>query len=145
MGSEMCIRDRPLLPNEDQIWEMYTTNLETLKLNGYGRYEISAFSLPNKECKHNLNYWQFGDYLGLGAGAHGKRSSNDLDGYAEQPIRVSKASQPRLYLADPRASTERSIDAEAMVVEFMMNALRLVDGVESVSYTHLTLPTMFEV
>ena len=123
-------RRTPILPVEQTAYDMEAAGLELLAKNGFRRYEISAFAKSGQQCEHNLNYWQFGDYLGLGAGAHGKRSSNDIDGDAEQPIRVSKASQPRLYLADPRASTERSIDAGAMVVEFMMNALRLVDGVE---------------
>ncbi|MAD08606.1 MAG: YggW family oxidoreductase [Gammaproteobacteria bacterium] len=131
-------RRTPILPVEQIAYEIETAGLELLAAHGFKRYEISAFAQSGQQCRHNLNYWQFGDYLGLGAGAHGKRSPADWSNKTERPKRISKASQPRLYLADPNASTEHLIDPDALALEFMMNALRLVDGVEWALFEHRT-------
>ncbi|HCY03910.1 MAG TPA: hypothetical protein DHU16_00540 [Gammaproteobacteria bacterium] len=121
-------RRTPILPVEQAIYDIEKAGLELLADCGFKRYEISAFAQPDQQCQHNLNYWQFGDYLGLGAGAHGKRS--DRRNGTLHPRRISKAHQPRVYLADPAAATEQPVDTDEIVLEFMMNALRLVDGVD---------------
>ena len=131
-------RRTPILPVEQITYEIEAAGLELLAAHGFRRYEVSAFAQSSQQCQHNLNYWQFGDYLGLGAGAHGKRSPADWSNKTEQPKRISKTSQPRLYLADPIASTEKLIDAETLALEFMMNALRLVDGVDWALFEHHT-------
>ena len=121
-------RRTPILPVEQAIYAIETAGLQLLEECGFKRYEISAFAQVSRQCQHNVNYWQFGDYLGLGAGAHGKRSCQR--DRVLHPMRVRKVSQPRLYLADPSASVEHSVDPDEIVLEFMMNALRLVDGVD---------------
>ncbi len=84
----------PSIPDEDTAYDMQDKLLEALQIAGYGRYEISAFAKPNARCQHNLNYWAFGDYLGIGAGAHGKVSS------AQQILRTVKERHPETYLKD---------------------------------------------
>lgn len=119
-------RRPPRLPAEDVIGAMEQGGLALLEDAGYRRYEISGFARADRQCRHNLNYWTFGDYLGVGAGAHGKRSQ--LHGDALRIERTSKPRQPRLYMADPIAAERRAVDGTERVFEFMMNALRLVDG-----------------
>ena len=96
---------------------------ELLARHGYRRYEVSAFARDGLTCAHNVNYWRFGDYVGIGAGAHGKATA---DGAVR---RIAKPSQPRLYLGDAKGSTT-AVPREDLPTEFMMNALRLADGVE---------------
>ena len=104
------------------------TGTEALAAAGYVHYEVSAHALAGHQCRHNLNYWRFGDYLGIGAGAHGKRMlSNGTS------LRTRKAHQPRLYLSDPAATERKPIPEDALAGEFMLNALRLVNG-------HVTQP-----
>ena len=141
----MFFKNKPLLPNEDQIWEMYTTNLETLKLNGYGRYEISAFSLPNKECKHNLNYWQFGDYIGIGAGAHSKLTKpNSIERHIckknpnEYINLLTSCSSSINFTNKLKHRTVWEVGPEDLLFEFMLNGLRLVKGVNLRNFTLLT-------
>ena len=95
---------------------------------GFIHYETSAFAKANMQCRHNLNYWQFGDYLGIGAGAHGKIS------YPDRIERTVRRRHPNDYLAaiqsNPHEAVERkTVAAEDLPFEFMMNALRLTDGV----------------
>ncbi|MET0067034.1 MAG: radical SAM family heme chaperone HemW [Candidatus Thiodiazotropha sp.] len=118
----------PRLPDEDLIWEIQEQGHEMLARSGFTQYEISAFSRADAECRHNLNYWRFGDYLGIGAGAHGKLS--DTDGRIE---RIWKQRHPQAYLqgADrTRVQGRRELTQEDRVIEFCMNALRLKQGVE---------------
>jgi putative oxygen-independent coproporphyrinogen III oxidase len=121
-------RRPPPLPADDTVVEIEHRGRELLARRGYRRYEISAYARSGKTCTHNLNYWQFGDYLGVGAGAHGKVTLA-----AAQAIeRRSKARNPRTYAAATQrdAETVERIDAAPQVaLEFLMNALRLVDGV----------------
>lgn len=121
-------RRPPLLASDDQIADMERLGLDLLEDAGYRRYEVSAFARPGRQCRHNLNYWTFGDYVGAGAGAHGKRSRRE-DGTLRIE-RTAKARQPRLYLADPVATEVTDVAERERVFEFMMNALRLVDGAE---------------
>ena len=119
-------RPPPLLPVESEALEMEQAGLDSLQAAGFRRYEISAFAKEGAACRHNLNYWQFGDYLGIGAGAHGKLTS------AGGQVRTSFARQPRLYVGEaPERYSEAPIAEESLPVEFMMNALRLIDGVQT--------------
>ncbi|MDG4553916.1 MAG: radical SAM family heme chaperone HemW [Candidatus Competibacter sp.] len=122
-------RSPPLLPGDETIDAIQDRAQEELARHGYARYEVSAYARAARRCRHNLNYWEFGDYLGIGAGAHGKLS----DSAAGQIQRLWKVKHPRDYLA--RAGTPAGIGGDAPVreaelpLEFLMNALRLVEGV----------------
>ena len=119
----------PQLPDEDMAWEMQQTGLEMLESNAYGQYEISAFSKPDRQSRHNLNYWRYGDFLAIGAGAHGKITSA-ADGKVQ---RFAKHRQPKRYLkglddGDWRAEC-RVVSDEERIFEFFLNQLRLKQGV----------------
>jgi putative oxygen-independent coproporphyrinogen III oxidase len=123
----------PRLPEEEMLWDIQDRGHERLEAAGLGRYEISAYAAGGRRSRHNLNYWRFGDYLGIGAGAHGKLSAIDADG-AMHIERRWKTRQPAAYLRrrqDPRGfAAGRAPVAEAeLPLEFAMNALRLVEGV----------------
>lgn len=116
----------PVIPDDDIAWEMQCQLQAELAATGYRQYEISAYAKPGGECRHNLNYWQFGDYLGIGAGAHGKITD------ATSITRLWKVKRPNEYLST--AGTPKCIGGEQKltrrdtVAEFMLNALRLVNG-----------------
>lgn len=118
----------PVLPNEEVLWDIHQHGLNLLREHGFERYEVSAFCRSGKQAKHNLNYWRFGDYIGIGAGAHGKIS----DGHGV--FRTAKTRQPSDYLARTSAgiiATTRviqSIDENNLIADFMLNALRLREG-----------------
>ncbi len=117
----------PPLPEEDQLVEMMEQGQAILAAGGYRQYEISAHARDDRLCRHNLNYWRFGDYLGIGAGAHGKLTMPD-----NLVQRRSKQRRPAAYLstvAQGALSSERSVDDDELPVEFMLNALRLSAGV----------------
>jgi oxygen-independent coproporphyrinogen-3 oxidase len=122
-------RSPPLLPDDETIDVIQERAQEELARHGYPRYEVSAYARADRRCRHNLNYWAFGDYLGIGAGAHGKLS----DPAAGQIQRLWKVKHPRDYLA--RAGTPAGVGGDAPVreaelpLEFLMNALRLIEGV----------------
>ncbi len=118
----------PPLPDIDAAWDMQEACQRKLADAGYAQYEVSAYARDGRRCAHNLNYWTFGDYLGIGAGAHGKISGRDGD-----VVRSTKVKLPRGYL-DRAARREAfgTFDAVAtgqLPFEFMLNALRLNDGV----------------
>jgi oxygen-independent coproporphyrinogen-3 oxidase len=120
----------PSIPDEDTAYDMQDNLLDALQNAGYERYEISAFAKPGARCQHNLNYWAFGDYLGIGAGAHGKISS------AAQILRTVKERHPETYLKSIYSPSkalieERVVQGSELPFEFMLNALRLIDGVPS--------------
>ena len=115
-------RRPPRLPNADQAAAIEDAGVALLAQHGYRRYEVSAFALDDHRCAHNLNYWRFGDYIGVGAGAHGKLTGNG------RVVRTAKPSQPRLYLAGA-CGTATPVPEDQLAMEFLMNALRLVDGV----------------
>lgn len=131
----------PVTPDDDMLWEMQLTCQERLAKHDYAQYEISAYAKEGYQCQHNLNYWQFGDYLGIGAGAHGK-----LTNAPEQKIiRSWKVKQPQDYLnnaaTDKRISGEKILSRDDASFEFMMNALRLNEGFETeVFQQHVGLP-----
>ena len=115
---------RPRLPSEKILYKIETAGLQLLEENNYNRYEISAFARNGYECRHNINYWTFGDYLGIGAGAHGKVTEE------KKIIRIQKPSQPRIYQEDSSRSKVQSLTDKDVILEFLMNSLRLVDGVD---------------
>jgi oxygen-independent coproporphyrinogen-3 oxidase len=124
----------PKLPNDEKIFRMQQTVQQLLDENGYRQYEISAYAQNGFQCLHNLNYWQFGDYLGIGAGAHGKISLADSD----KIIRVVKSRNPEQYLNQPLFSSNDTIAKEQLPVEFLMNHLRLKTGFNLTDYQRLT-------
>lgn len=117
-------RPPPGLPDADHAGAMEDAGVAVLARHGYCRYEVSAYARPGHECAHNLNYWRFGDYAGIGAGAHGKRTAHG------QVRRTAKPRQPRRFMADCRGETT-PVPPDELPGEFMMNALRLTDGVEA--------------
>jgi oxygen-independent coproporphyrinogen-3 oxidase len=120
----------PPLPDDDLAHAMLDACLERLTVQGFARYEVSAYARDGRQCRHNLNYWQFGDYLGAGAGAHGKLTTHAS--HSPAPLRIARTTrwrEPRRYLAGPCEDTApRDVGAAELPFEFMMNALRLTDG-----------------
>jgi putative oxygen-independent coproporphyrinogen III oxidase len=112
----------PDLPDDDLAADMQEMVEAALAGAGYVHYETSAFAKPGQQCRHNLNYWNFGDYLGLGAGAHSKLT---LGGGVS---REARPRNPKDYLADPVTRKWQAVAQEDLAGEFMMNALRLIDG-----------------
>jgi oxygen-independent coproporphyrinogen-3 oxidase len=128
----------PPLPDDDHAWAMQEACEQRLAAGGYGQYEISAYAQPGRRCVHNLNYWRFGDYLGIGAGAHGKWS----DAASGQVHRRWKSRLPRAYLEAgaglARIGGDSLVSAAELPFEYMLNALRLVDGVPLTDFTERT-------
>ncbi len=118
----------PVVPDDDAAAAMQEVVETRLAAAGYAHYETSAFARPDRQCRHNLNYWSFGDYLGIGAGAHSKIS------FKNNILRFSCARQPKAYLtqlaAGSAVSERRELGAAELPGEFMMNALRLNNGFE---------------
>jgi oxygen-independent coproporphyrinogen-3 oxidase len=113
----------PRLPEHDVCADMQLAAEELLSAAGYESYETSAFAKPGRRSRHNLNYWQFGDYLGIGAGAHGKIS------FPDRITRHSRIKQPREYLLSENSLVEeREVPVDEVAFEFALNALRLTDG-----------------
>ena len=117
----------PKLPIDEKIWDMGEQGAELLNQNGFRQYEVSAYS--KRPSEHNINYWKFGDYIGIGAGAHGKIT----DVESQQIFRTLKPKSPKDYLSKMQAgvdiSTKKEVDNVAF--EFMLNSLRLKDGFSS--------------
>ncbi len=120
-------RTPPSLPDDDSSAEMQIQIEALLAQHGYQHYETSAFAKPGKQARHNLNYWQFGDYLGIGAGAHSKLS------YHDKICREVRSKHPKAYMEKSlqglAVEREWVISKDELGFEFMMNALRLIDGV----------------
>ncbi|MDP3482383.1 MAG: radical SAM family heme chaperone HemW [Sulfuricella sp.] len=116
----------PILPDDDMSAAMQEAIEAELAGAGYEHYETSAFAKKHSRCKHNLNYWLFGDYLGIGAGAHGKLTFHD------RVLRQVRYRQPKTYmeraLAGSAVEEERTVSSDELPFEFMMNALRLTEG-----------------
>jgi oxygen-independent coproporphyrinogen-3 oxidase len=132
----------PPVPDEDALDAMQEQGIAQLAAAGYQRYEVSAFARSRRRCRHNLNYWRFGDYLGIGAGAHGKLS----DPSTGRVERHAAPRSPKDYLAgetpaDRSRPRTRWLTDTDLVLEFALNALRLFDGVETDLFTaHTGLP-----
>nr|WP_019364338.1 radical SAM family heme chaperone HemW [Pseudomonas luteola] len=125
----------PELPEDDTLWDIQEAGQARLAEMGYRQYETSAYAQLGRQARHNLNYWTFGDFLGIGAGAHAKLSSPE--GHI---VRTWKTRLPKDYL-DPAKhfqAGERVLTPAELPFEFMMNALRLVEGVSSEQYTQRT-------
>ena len=121
---------QPVLPNDDLIADTHEVGILQLEQSGYKQYEVSAYAQQGKQCKHNRNYWEFGDYVAIGAGAHGKVSNQQM-GSIE---RYFKYKQPKQYMEacekrEPRSQTTLLLE-ENLSFEFMLNALRLKQGVD---------------
>ena len=117
----------PLLPIDDRLADIQQAGMVMLQENQFEQYEVSAFALNNQKAAHNMNYWQFGDYLGIGAGAHGKITLPEQ----QQVLRTAKTRQPDHYLdrMGSAISQSNAIKPDEMALEFMMNGLRLKQGV----------------
>jgi oxygen-independent coproporphyrinogen-3 oxidase len=126
----------PPLPDDDAAWAIQEACEVRLAEGGYGQYEVSAYAKPGRRCAHNLNYWRFGDYLGIGAGAHGKIS--DANGVR----RRWKTRLPAAYLTSSgqpaRIGGDSYVGADDLPFEYMLNALRLIDGVPMADFTERT-------
>jgi len=123
------------LPDEDVSAEIQQQGESLLAGRGYDRYEISAFARDGRRCRHNLNYWSFGDYLAVGAGAHGKLST------AEGVLRYAKPANPQQYMKSVEAGEDvvrTMIGDDDLLFEFMLNALRLSDGFDETLFTART-------
>ena len=127
----------PKLPSDDEIDAIFEQNLELLSNAGYQRYEVSAYAKKDQECKHNLNYWRFGDYIGIGAGAHGKIS------YPGKITRQVRERHPETYMQAIETKgnaliESREITSKDLPFEFMLNTLRLTDGVDTNTFSERT-------
>ncbi len=124
------------LPDDDTAFDMLDHLVAATAQAGLQRYEVSAYARPGHQSRHNLNYWMFGDYIGIGAGAHGKIS------FPDRIVRQVRWREPRSYMAHALAgqacSNEHEIDLPNRAFEFMMNALRLKDGFELARFTERT-------
>ena len=125
----------PVLPEEEVLWDIQEAGQARLAETGYAQYEISAYARDGQQARHNLNYWQYGDFIGIGAGAHGKLTHPD--GRIE---RYWKTRQPKDYLNPdkPFHAGSKELSAAELPFDFLMNALRLVDGVPSAWYPQRT-------
>jgi oxygen-independent coproporphyrinogen-3 oxidase len=121
----------PSLPESDAIWQMQLDCQERLAVHGYEHYEVSAYARAGRRSRHNLNYWRFGDYIGVGAGAHGKLTWL-ANGERRRPaiVRSARVKQPREFLRRPaadRISDRFGVESEELPFEYMLNVLRLTD------------------
>jgi oxygen-independent coproporphyrinogen-3 oxidase len=134
-------RQPPPLPDDDLAADMQALVEDETGAAGLGHYEVSAYARSGHRCRHNLNYWQFGDYLGIGAGAHGKLSFHD------RIVREARLRHPRAYMAalldgqgagGGAVEVNRTLQAGELPFEFMLNALRLLDGVPAALFVERT-------
>ncbi|MEZ9466343.1 radical SAM family heme chaperone HemW [Vibrio breoganii] len=129
----------PTLPDDDDLWDIFERGHEKLNAAGYVQYEISGYSKPGYQCQHNLNYWRFGDYLGIGCGSHGKLSFSD-----GRIVRTTKTKHPRGYLASyqnmvkPYLDTEHIVADEDRPFEFFMNRFRLIEACPKQDFVNTT-------
>ena len=126
----------PKLPDDDTSWEIQTKGIEILKNAGFQRYEVSAYSQPDQQCIHNTNYWQYGDYLGIGAGAHSKITTSD------GVLRNQRTRQPNSYMqavsSHSHVIQQHMVSSDQLIFEFMLNNLRLTNGFSSSTFTQTT-------
>jgi len=116
----------PVVPSDDSVWEIEAKGHGLLETAGYRQYEVSAFAMQGRECRHNRNYWEFGDYLGIGAGAHGKIS----DQVRGRISRTCKPRSPDRYIKSQETASAQmeQVAQKDLALEFMLNALRLRQG-----------------
>ena len=136
----------PKLPQDEVLWNIQDQGIALLNQAGYQQYEISAYSKPEFQCQHNLNYWKFGDYLGIGCGAHGK-----ITDVEKQSIhRTVKVKHPKGYLDTSRKALDKlhTVSNEELPFEYMMNRLRLFSGFsldEYQAYTGLSINSVLPI
>lgn len=112
----------PVLPDDDALWDIFAQGHALLTAAGYQQYETSAYAKPGYQCQHNLNYWRFGDYLGIGCGAHGKITRDD-----GRILRTVKTRHPRGYMRGTYLDQRNEVQTEDLPFEFFMNRFRLLE------------------
>ena len=126
----------PSLPSDDAVWTMQHDGIDTLAEHGFNRYEVSAYARNHQQCIHNTNYWQFGDYLGIGAGAHSKLTTS------EGICRSQRVRQPDSYIQAVSSNThvinQHMVNSDSLIFEFMLNNLRLTQGFTSEHFIQST-------
>lgn len=130
----------PKLPDDDALWAIFEEGDKLLRQAGYQQYETSAYAKAGKQCRHNLNYWRFGDYLAIGCGAHGKLSFSD-----GRILRYNKTRHPKGYLRGEYLYETQWVNEEERIFEFFMNRFRLLEAVpksEFIAYTGLPLSVL---
>ena len=130
----------PVLPDDDALWDIFERGHELLSAAGYQQYETSAYAKPGYQCQHNLNYWRFGDYLGIGCGAHGKLTFSD-----GRILRTAKTKHPRGFMQGKYMDKQHEVTTADRPFEFFMNRFRLLEAAprtEFVSYTGLDESTI---
>ncbi|MEY0268241.1 radical SAM family heme chaperone HemW [Morganella morganii] len=123
----------PVLPDDDLLWDIFSQGHQLLTQAGYVQYETSAYAKPGFQCQHNLNYWRFGDYLGIGCGAHGKISFAD-----GRILRTVKTKHPRGYMAGRYLDQQNEVATEDRPFEFFMNRFRLLEAMPRCDFTDYT-------
>ncbi len=123
----------PVLPDDDLLWDIFSQGHQLLTQAGYVQYETSAYAKPGFQCQHNLNYWRFGDYLGIGCGAHGKISFTD-----GRILRTVKTKHPRGYMEGHYLDQQNEVATEDRPFEFFMNRFRLLEAMPRRDFTDFT-------
>lgn len=123
----------PVLPDDDVLWDIFEQGQQLLLAAGYQQYETSAWAKPGHQCRHNLNYWRFGDYLGIGCGAHSKVTFAD-----RRILRGAKTRHPRGYMQGNYLDKQRELTAEDKAFEFFMNGFRLLEPVPRARFRQYT-------
>ncbi|ORM66370.1 YggW family oxidoreductase [Pantoea rodasii] len=123
----------PVLPDDDALWDIYEQGHELLSAAGYQQYETSAYAKPGYRCEHNLNYWRFGDYLGIGCGAHGKLTQPD-----GRIVRTVKTRHPRGFMQGNYLDKQHDVEIEDKPFEFFMNRFRLLEAAPRADFHRYT-------
>ncbi|KHT25132.1 radical SAM family heme chaperone HemW [Pectobacterium brasiliense] len=123
----------PTLPDDDALWDIYEQGHALLSAAGYQQYETSAYAKPGYQCQHNLNYWRFGDYLGIGCGAHGKLTFSD-----GRILRTVKVRHPRGYMQGTYLDKQHDVANDERPFEFFMNRFRLLEAAPRADFTAYT-------
>ncbi|NBC98657.1 radical SAM family heme chaperone HemW [Atlantibacter hermannii] len=123
----------PVLPDDDALWDIFEQGHQLLSAAGYQQYETSAYAKPGYQCQHNLNYWRFGDYLGIGCGAHGKITFPD-----GSILRTAKTRHPRGYMQGNYLDRQHEVEDADKPFEFFMNRFRLLEAAPRAEFTRYT-------
>jgi len=122
-----------VLPDDDSLWEIFEQGHQLLTAAGYQQYETSAYAKPGYQCQHNLNYWRFGDYLGIGCGAHGKVTFPD-----GRILRTAKTRHPRGYMQGTYRDRQHEVETADKPFEFFMNRFRLLEPAPRAEFSRYT-------
>ncbi|HEJ9096962.1 TPA: radical SAM family heme chaperone HemW [Serratia odorifera] len=123
----------PVLPDDDALWDIFQQGHALLSAAGYQQYETSAYAKPGYQCQHNLNYWRFGDYLGIGCGAHGKLTFSD-----GRIVRTAKTKHPRGFMQGKYLDKQHEVATEDRPFEFFMNRFRLLEAAPRAEFSAYT-------